>query len=251
MMTKNGSDERRVVVMSGGSRGLGSALAKDFLARGHAVATFSRSSSPFIEACQKEHAADEAFYWQALDASDGKGLRQFVLSVVRRYGRIDALINNAALAVEGPFSLARDQEIENCLTVNLQAVLQLTRACSRAMLQQGSGAIINISSVNAIRGHAGVAIYSATKAALDGLTRSLARELGGRGIRVNSVAPGYFESDMTAELTPEQKNRIERRTPLGRLGTVQDIANAIRFLISPEGSFITGHTLLVDGGITC
>jgi 3-oxoacyl-[acyl-carrier protein] reductase len=119
------------------------------------------------------------------------------------------------------------------------------------MLRQGSGCIVNISSVNAIRGHSGVAVYSATKAALDGMTRSLARELGPRKIRVNSVAPGYFDSDMVSDMTEEQKQRIARRTPLGRLARIDEVASAVHFLTSDQASFITGQTLVVDGGITC
>ena len=119
------------------------------------------------------------------------------------------------------------------------------------MLRQGCGCIVNISSVHALRGHSGVAVYSATKAALDGLTRSLARELGPRRIRVNSVAPGYFDSDMTRKMADEQRKRIARRTPLGRLARIDEIANVVYFLTSDEASFITGQTLVVDGGITC
>jgi 3-oxoacyl-[acyl-carrier protein] reductase len=133
----------------------------------------------------------------------------------------------------------------------LTAPLVLTQAASRVMLRQGSGCIVNISSVNAMRGHSGVAVYSATKAALDGLTRSLARELGPRNIRVNSVAPGYFESDMVKDLPAEQKQRIARRTPLGRLARVGEVVEAVLFLASERASFITGQTLVVDGGITC
>jgi 3-oxoacyl-[acyl-carrier protein] reductase len=119
------------------------------------------------------------------------------------------------------------------------------------MVARGGGAIVNISSVNAIRGNAGVAVYSATKAGLDGFTRALARELGPRNIRVNSLAPGYFESDMVSGLTETQLRRIVRGTPLGRLGSVEEIAAAVLFLISPAAQFITGQTLVVDGGITC
>src|SRR4029077_13679929 len=140
-----------------------------------------------------------------------------VADVAARFGRIDVLVNNAGLASEGVLPTMRPQQITDVVGVNLTAALMLAQACSRVMLRQGDGCIVNISSVNALRGHAGVAVYSATKAALDGLTRSLARELGPRRIRVNSVAPGYFESDMVKSMTSDQKYRIARRTPLGRL----------------------------------
>jgi len=191
------------------------------------------------------------FLWSAVDGRDHEALRAFVAEIGRRFGRIDVLVNNAGIAVEGILPTMRPCEIEAAVSVNLTAALVLAHACSRLMLRQGSGCIINISSVHAIRGHSGVSVYSATKAALDGLTRSLARELGPRKIRVNSVAPGYFDSEMVAHVPDEQKQRIARRTPLGRLARIDDVANAIHFLTSEQASFITGQILVIDGGITC
>jgi 3-oxoacyl-[acyl-carrier protein] reductase len=173
------------------------------------------------------------------------------MRIADRFGRIDVLVNNLGIAVDGVLPTMRTQDISQGVQVNLTAALVLSQACSRVMLRQGRGCIVNISSVNAIRGHTGVAVYSATKAGLDGLTRSLARELGPRNIRVNSVAPGYFESEMARGVTEEQKQRIVRRTPLGRLASAEDIANAVYFLVSEQASFITGQILVVDGGITC
>ena len=155
------------------------------------------------------------------------------------------------MAADGILSVTQSVDIHKCIDLNLKGTIFLTKQCSKVMLKQKYGCIVNISSVNAIRGHAGVSVYSATKSALDGLTRSLARELGSMNIRVNSVAPGYFESDMVQDLTQEQKDRIARRTPLKRLAHINEIVNGIMFLLSPNASFITGQTLVIDGGITC
>jgi 3-oxoacyl-[acyl-carrier protein] reductase len=241
---------RKVALVSGGSRGLGAELVSGFLERQYGVATLSRAKTEFISKMLDAREAGD-FHWSAVDGRDHEALRAFVKDVGERLGRIDVLVNNAGIATEGVLPTMRTHDIVETVEVNLTAALVLAQACSRLMLRQGSGCIVNISSVNAIRGHSGVAVYSATKAALDGLTRSLARELGPRKIRVNSVAPGYFESDMTSDMAEEEKRRIARRTPLGRLARVNEVANAVHFLTSDEASFITGQTLVVDGGITC
>jgi 3-oxoacyl-[acyl-carrier protein] reductase len=240
---------RKVALVSGGSRGLGAELVSGFLNRQYGVATLSRTKTAFIANMLRARKGRN-FHWSQVDGRDHEALRAFVKEVGERLGRIDVLINNAGIAMEGILPTMRTRDIVEAVEVNLTAALVLAQACSRLMLRQGSGCIVNISSVHAIRGHAGVA-YSATKAALDGLTRSLARELGPRQIRVNSVAPGYFDSDMVSDMAEEQKQRIARRTPLGRLARIDEVANAIHFLTSDQASFITGHTLVVDGGITC
>jgi 3-oxoacyl-[acyl-carrier protein] reductase len=241
---------RKVALISGGSRGLGAELVSGLLARQYRVATLSRTKTAFISKMMRAHNR-RRFHWDAVDGRDHEALRAFVNEVAERSGRIDVLVNNAGMAMEGVLPTVRASDIAEAVEVNLTAGLVLAQACSRLMLRQRSGCIVNISSVHAIRGHSGVAVYSATKAALDGFTRSLARELGPRNIRVNSVAPGYFESDMVSGMAEEQKQRIARRTPLGRLARIEEVANAVHFLISDQASFITGQTLVVDGGITC
>ncbi len=245
------SGERRVAVVSGGSRGLGEAIVADLLRHGAIVATFSRSATPWIERCRAADTDASSFHWEAIDGGDFPRLGEFVRGVVRRFERIDVLVNNMATMTDGLLSLARDTDVHRQVSMNLEAAILLTRACLKGMLPQGSGSIVNISSVNALRGQAGVSVYSATKAALIGLTKSLAVELGPGGIRVNCVAPGYFQSEMTAGFSEEQRSRIARRTPLKRLGTVEDIVAAIRFFNSPEAAFITGQLIAVDGGFTC
>jgi 3-oxoacyl-[acyl-carrier protein] reductase len=239
---------RKVALVSGGSRGLGAKLVSGFIDRRYGVATLSRTRTAFINDMLR---TSKRFHWSAVDGRDHEALRAFVKEVGERLGRIDVLVNNAGVATEGILSTMREDDFIEAIELNLTAALVLAKACSRVMLRQGCGCIVNISSVHAIRGHSGVAVYGATKAALDGLTRSLARELGPRQIRVNSVAPGYFDSEMTSKMTEEQKQRITRRTPLGRLARIDEIANAVHFLTSDQASFITGQTLVVDGGMTC
>jgi len=246
---KNTTD-RQVAIVSGGSRGLGQAIARELMRQGMIVAAFSRSKTSFIEECQAADPNAESFHWTSVDGSDPKALAAFARDVLQRYGRIDALVNNMATIAEGLLATMSDADIHRQVSMNLESAIFLTRACLKGMLPQAAGAIVNVSSVNALRGHTGVSIYSATKAALIGLTKSLAAEVGPAGIRVNCVAPGYFESDMTAGFSDDVKGRIARRTPLRRLGTVEDIANAVWFFLSPQSSFVTGQVIAVDGGFT-
>ncbi len=244
------SEDGQVIVISGGSRGLGQAIVADLLAAGHTVATYSRARTSFVDACEQGEFADR-FRWAEIDGSDFDRVREFVRDVDKTFGGIDVVINNAGIGVDGILSTMQDADVHRTITVNLEAAIQLTRACLKSMLRRQAGTVLNITSVNGIRGFSGVSIYSATKAALDGLARSLAREVGPSGIRVNSIAPGYFDSDMTSKLRDRQKAWIVRQTPLQRLGSVGDLVGVIRFLISPEASFITGQTIVVDGGLTC
>jgi 3-oxoacyl-[acyl-carrier protein] reductase len=242
---------RPVALISGGSRGLGAALVEACFEMECRVATFSRSETTFVANLLRDPERRDDFLWELVDARDNAAVKAFVANAVARFGRIDLLVNNAAIGVDGVLPTMREQDIAAAVDVNLTSVLMLSQACSRVMLRQRSGCIISISSVNAIRGHSGVSVYSATKGALDAFTRSLARELGPRNIRVNAVAPGYFESAMVGPMEEAEKARICRRTPLRRLACVQDITHAVQFLASDDAAFITGQTLVVDGGITC
>lgn len=234
------------ILLSGGSRGLGQAIAESLLADGKNIATFSRQRTEFVD--QMEQTYPASFYFETLDASDHGSLAEFTRRVHGRFGRIDGLINNAAIAIDGVLALARPEDLEKMLDVNLLASLLLAKECSRWMLAQRSGTIINISSVIALRGFSGLVGYAATKAGMIGMTQSLARELGPRNIRVNALAPGYLETEMSASLGAEQRAQIIRRTPLGRLGRAADVVPWVRFLLSPESQFVTGQVIAIDGG---
>lgn len=246
--SKRVSTDKRVVIISGGSRGLGQALVQDRLDAGDIVATFSRSGNDFIDRLRSEDPEGERFHWEAIDGTDLEGVRTFAMRVLRRYKRIDALVNNAGVGIEGLLTMTSERDIHQALTLNLESAIVLTRACLKGMIAARHGSILNISSVNALRGHKGLAVYSATKSALLGFTRSLATEVGPQGITVNAIAPGFFESEMVGHLTEAQLARIIRRTPMRAMCTTRDIVDAARFLLSTRA--ITGQTLAVDGGFT-
>jgi len=244
----------RHVLLTGGSRGIGAALVKDLLAEGYRVSTCSRSQTRFIEEVAGDPQLCSRFFWQQCDVGDADRIGAFVEESVRRAGgdRLYALINNAGVAQAGILATFPDVDSERILRVNLLGALQAARAFCRKMLQQQEGGrIINISSIIGTRGYNGMAAYSASKAGLDGMTRALARELGRRRITVNSVAPGYVETEMSSMLTAGQLAQIVHRTPLGRLATERDVAGVVRFLLSDAGEFVTGQTILVDGGVSC
>lgn len=243
--------EPRVVIISGGSRGLGMALAEHFLKLGDIVETFSRSSTPFVERTSTAVEFEGRFHFKALDATDSTGVRTYVQELHDRHGRIDVLINNAAVAYDGTLATFPDERFEKLIEINLTSVLLLTKYCARFMLLRSKGSIINISSIIGLRGYAGLAAYSASKAGLIGMTRSLARELGPKNINVNAIAPGYLDTEMSSTLSDSQRQQIIRRTPLGRLGTAADVAGVAEFLLSDAARFITGEVITVDGGITC
>lgn len=234
------------VILSGGSRGLGQAICESLLADGYQVATFSRSRTDFIDQAAKTYG--DRFYYDVVDAAQPDSLRKFVHASHQRFGQVDALINNAAIAIDGVLALANDEDLERMLDINLKASLLLAKECSRLMLARRSGVILNVSSIIALRGFSGLVGYAATKAGMVGMTRALARELGGRGIRVNAIAPGYLETEMSEGLSDEQRQQITRRTPLGRLGHAADVVPWVKFLLSPESGFVTGQVIAIDGG---
>ena len=241
-----------LTLISGGSRGLGLALVEHLLARGDSVATFSRSGSAELSALAKAH--PQRLVAEPLDITDSAAIGRFIARVADRFGRLDHCIANAAIAHEGVLATMRDDEIDAMLAVNLRGAIVFIRECVRQMLAAPAAgpvpdrSITVVSSVVAENGSPGLSVYAATKAALEGLARSLARELGPRGIRVNAIAPGFLETDLSSTLPEEQRARIARRTALGRLGKPEDVVGAVDFLTGKAAGFSTGHVLKVDGG---
>jgi 3-oxoacyl-[acyl-carrier protein] reductase len=236
------------VVISGVSRGLGAATARELLEKGYAVSGFSRQGSPEVDQLTVDYGA--RFFFATADITSSPDLRRFLGQARASLGPVYGLVNNAATVQEGILVTLPEVDIARMLDVNLGAAIRLSRLCLRDMVSRGKGRVINVSSIVGARGYNGLTIYSATKAGLDGFTRSLARESGKRNVTVNSVAPGYMRTEMSAGLGDSELNQIARRTPLGRLAELSDIVPLIRFLLSAEAAFLTGQTILVDGGIS-
>lgn len=247
------SKTSKVAAVTGGSRGLGLAIIDDLLVNGYRVATCSRTKSGDIDRLEEEYGAFGRFLWSKCTIGEENDELAFFEKVVEWAGKdgLYGLVNNAGIAGEGILATFPNVDSMRIFEVNLLGPLRLARLALRIMLtQRRAGRIVNISSIVGIRGYTGLAAYSASKAGMDGLTRSLAREVGRRGITVNSVAPGYLETELSASLSRRQHQRIVGRTPLRRLGTVADVVPVIRFLLSDDAQFITGQTVVVDGGIT-
>lgn len=243
--------QQRVALVTGGSKGLGAGLVHAFLAAGYCVETCSRSETDTVRAWADDPDSKDRFHFTAADVSEKASADRFVKEAVARWGQIDVLVNNAGVAREGVIGLFADDALDQVVDLNLKGTVYVTRAATRAMLPRRAGSIVNISSVVGLSGYRGLSVYGATKAALDGFTRGLARELGSRGITVNSVAPGYLRTDMSHGLDEEQLGQITRRTPMGRLGDPGDVARAVLFLSDPANSYLTGQVIVVDGGLTC
>jgi 3-oxoacyl-[acyl-carrier protein] reductase len=239
----------RHVIVTGGSRGLGLGFVEALLADGYRVSACSRSPT---EATARL-AANERFFWQEATIGEQESTHAFLDAALNwAGGELYGLVNNAGIAGEGVLATFPNVDVDAILTTNLNGAIITARWALRAMLRRsGPGRIVNISSIIGQRGYTGLAAYSASKAGLDGLTRALAREVGRRGITVNSIAPGYLDTEMSSTLGASQRDQIIRRTPAGRLGTVADVVPTLRFLLSDDAAFMTGQVLTVDGGITC
>lgn len=244
----------RHVIVTGGSRGIGAALVRGLLADGYRVSTCSRRPSDATAALLSDAELGARLYFGVCEVGEADQVDRFVKDAVAWAAEdgVYALVNNAGVAQAGILTSFPNVESERILKTNLLGAIQMARAVSRHLLKnKDGGRIVNVSSIIGSRGYNGLAAYSASKAGLDGLTRSLARELGRRRITVNSVAPGYVETEMSSTLDDAQIAQIVRRTPLGRLATEEDVLGLVRFLLSDAAAMITGQVIQVDGGVSC
>jgi 3-oxoacyl-[acyl-carrier protein] reductase len=239
----------RTVVVTGGSRGLGAGIVQSFLDSGDQVASCSRSSTDLVEQWRSDH--PDRFLFVEADVADRDQSTAFIKAVIEKFETIDVLVNNAGVARDGIFALFSDEDSDTVIDLNLKATLHISRQVVRNMLAHSGGRIVNISSITGLTGYRGLTVYGATKAALDGFTRGLAREVGSRDITVNSIASGYLKTEMSHGLDEGQLNQIVRRTPAGRLGEPDDIARAVQFLADERNDWLTGQVLVIDGGLTC
>jgi 3-oxoacyl-[acyl-carrier protein] reductase len=240
------------VIVTGGSRGIGLGIARFLAGAGYQVIAVSRRGSEELAAAQREagEAGLGAIHARPCDLGDLAALPGLVKSLNGEFGALHALVNNAGIGTSGILATMPDSRIEHLVRLNVLSPMLLTKYVVRAMMRGGGSRIVNISSIVASTGYNGLSVYSGTKAALIGFTRSLARELGPLGITVNAVAPGFVDTDMTQELDPGQRARIARRSALGRMPGAEDVAGAVGYLLSDAARNITGTVLTVDAGNT-
>lgn len=236
----------KICVVTGASRGIGAAIAARFRTEGAKVYVFSRSAP--VQANEGE-AAVLGDYWLSCDVSNEASIEAAVSTVLAKEGRIDILVNNAGITRDGLLMRMKTEDWDAVLDTNLKSAFLLCRAVLRTMLKQRDGCILNVSSVVGITGNGGQTNYSASKAGIIGFTKSLAREVASRNLRVNAIAPGFIETSMTDKIPEDFKQKLKESIPLGRVGSAEEAANAALFLCSPLSSYVTGVVLQVDGGM--
>jgi 3-oxoacyl-[acyl-carrier protein] reductase len=240
----------QVALVTGGSRGIGRACCVALAKRGAKVAiNYAGNEEAAAQTAALVAAAGGESKLFRFDVSDAAAGAKAVEEIVAAWGRLDVLVNNAGIAIDGLLLRLKEEDLERQLAVNVKGAILLSKAVAKPMMKQRQGAIVNLSSVVGEMGNAGQSIYATTKAALFGFTKSLARELASRHIRVNAVAPGFIVTDMTHAIAEPQRQKMLEMIPAARLGTAEEVADAVLFLASKESAYITGEILRVNGGM--
>jgi 3-oxoacyl-[acyl-carrier protein] reductase len=242
----------RNVIVTGGSRGLGLGICRKLCGTEYRVIAVARKRNSELDAAmeQAERTAAGSFQFVSFDLGDIDGLGDLAKSIRKDYGAIHGLVNNAGISFDGALAMMPTAQIEQLVRVNTVSPIVLTKHVVRTMLADGGGRVVNLASIMAFTGYSGLSVYGATKASIVGFTRSLAREVGRIGVTVNSVAPGFVATDLTHGLKQEVREKIERRSALHRMAEVEDVANAVEYLLSERAKNITGTTITVDAGAT-
>lgn len=236
----------KFVIVTGATKGLGLAITERLSGQGFSVIGVARSeSSELTQLCSRANVHFEQFDLSKIDQ-----IHDWVKGIVKKYGRIYGLVNNAAIGCDGVLGTMHESEIYAAIQVNLHSPIILTKYVARSMLLNGEGRIVNVSSIIASTGFSGLSVYAATKSGLVGFTKSLSRELGKANITVNCVAPGYMETDMTKGIQDKKMATIKRRSPSGKLATVESVSAAVALLIGDDGEMLNGTTITVDAGST-
>ena len=242
------SFEGKVVVVTGAAQGIGKQIALDFAKEKATVIIFDVNKEALEEAQKELNAYSQSAYY-VVDVTNNSQIEETFNKIIDKFAKIDILINNAGITKDNLALRLSENDWDKVLTVNLKGAFLSSKVCAKYMVKQRKGKIINISSIIGIIGNAGQANYSASKAGLIGLTKSLAKELGSRNICVNAIAPGYIQTKMTDVLPEKVKEEMLKRIPLNRLGTPTDVSNAVLFLAAQAADYITGQVLVIDGGM--
>jgi len=241
--------ENQIAVVTGAGRGIGRAIALKFASEGADVVCVSRTAENSEKVANEIRALGRKAWAHAVDVSNSKSVEEAGEKILAETSRVDILVNNAGVTRDGLLMRMSDEDWDTVLDTNLKGAFLFTKTFFRTFAKQRAGRIINISSVIGLIGNPGQSNYAASKAGLIGFTQSVARELAGRGVTVNAIAPGFIETDMTSELNEELKGNILKQIPMGKFGAADDIAGAALFLASPAARYVTGQVLTVDGGM--
>jgi len=242
----------RNIIVTGGSRGLGLGITRRLSDEGYRVIVVARQNNDQLSSMMQEAGSShaESVHFIPFDLSEVANIPDLVKRVRGDYGPIYGLVNNAAISFDGVLATMHNSQIERLVCLNTISPIVLTKYVVRNMMSDGGGRIVNVASIIGFTGYSGLSVYAATKASMLGFTRSLAREVGRVGINVNAVAPGFMETDMTQSMGPERREQVARRSALRRFPEVEDVADAVEFLLGAKAKNITGATLTVDAGAT-